>query len=168
VFGVGGTGDSNTLYLHGGARPRGSRPVRTITAAASPTLDFSVTATPQSATVGRRGCPLYAHHYTGKWIRKHGSFDMCGADGRGLHTQSVDRNSRYRRCDRHHDSDDLGFAEARCSRQRDSHKACWYVPVWVLLCWCGEVAPRAVLPAAGVLHRHAYCRIAACFDRLRR
>jgi len=51
VFGVGGTEDSNTLYFTAGLAHEGHGLFGAITAAASPTLDFSVTATPQSATV---------------------------------------------------------------------------------------------------------------------
>ena len=51
VFGAGGTGDSNTLYFTAGLAHEGHGLFGAITAAASPELDFSVAATPQSATV---------------------------------------------------------------------------------------------------------------------
>jgi uncharacterized protein (TIGR03118 family) len=51
VFGAGGTGDSNTLYFTAGLANGGHGLFGAITVAAAPTLDYSLTATPQNATV---------------------------------------------------------------------------------------------------------------------
>ena len=55
VFGAGGTGDSNTLYFTAGLANEGHGLFGAIAAAAAPTLDYSVTANPQSATVPAGG-----------------------------------------------------------------------------------------------------------------
>ena len=55
VFGAGGTGDTNTLYFTAGLANEGHGLFGAITAAAAPALDYSVTATPQSATVTAGG-----------------------------------------------------------------------------------------------------------------
>jgi uncharacterized protein (TIGR03118 family) len=51
VFGAGGTGDTNTLYFTAGLAGEGHGLFGAITAAAAPTLDYSLTVTPQNATV---------------------------------------------------------------------------------------------------------------------
>jgi uncharacterized protein (TIGR03118 family) len=55
VFGAGGTGDTNTLYFTAGLANEGHGLFGAITAAAAPTLDYSLTATPQGATVAAGG-----------------------------------------------------------------------------------------------------------------
>jgi hypothetical protein len=55
VFGAGGTGDTNTLYLTAGLANEGHGLFGAITAAAVPTLDYSLTATPPNATVAAGG-----------------------------------------------------------------------------------------------------------------
>jgi hypothetical protein len=51
VFGAGGTSDTNTLYFTAGLADEGHGLFGAITAAAAPSLDYSLTATPQNATV---------------------------------------------------------------------------------------------------------------------
>lgn len=55
VFGAGGTGDTNTLYFTAGLANEGHGLFGAITAAAAPTLDYSLTATPPNATVAAGG-----------------------------------------------------------------------------------------------------------------
>ena len=55
VFGAGGTGDTNTLYFTAGLANEGHGLFGAITAAAAPTLDYSLTAIPQNATVAAGG-----------------------------------------------------------------------------------------------------------------
>jgi uncharacterized protein (TIGR03118 family) len=55
VFGAGGTGDPNTLYFTAGLANEGHGLFGAITAAAAPTLDYSLTANPQNATVAAGG-----------------------------------------------------------------------------------------------------------------
>ena len=55
VFGAGGTGDANTLYFTAGLANEGHGLFGAISAAAAPTLDYSVTANPQNATVTAGG-----------------------------------------------------------------------------------------------------------------
>lgn len=55
VFGAGGTGDTNTLYFTAGLADEGHGLFGAISAAAAPTLDYSVTATPQSTTLTAGG-----------------------------------------------------------------------------------------------------------------
>ncbi|MBZ5568388.1 MAG: TIGR03118 family protein [Acidobacteriia bacterium] len=55
VFGAGGTGDTNTLYFTAGLANEGHGLFGAITAAAEPTLDYSLTVTPQDATVAAGG-----------------------------------------------------------------------------------------------------------------
>jgi hypothetical protein len=51
VFGAGGIGDTNTLYFTAGLANEGHGLFGAITAVAAPSLDYSLTATPQNATV---------------------------------------------------------------------------------------------------------------------
>lgn len=51
VFGAGGTSDTNTLYFTAGLADEGHGLFGAITAAAAASLDYSLTATPQNATV---------------------------------------------------------------------------------------------------------------------
>ena len=51
VFGAGGTGDTDTLYFTAGLADEGHGLFGEITAAVAPTLDYSLTAAPQSANV---------------------------------------------------------------------------------------------------------------------
>ena len=55
VFGAGGTGDSNTLYFTAGLANEGHGLFGAIAAVAAPSLDYSVTANPQSGTVPAGG-----------------------------------------------------------------------------------------------------------------
>ena len=55
VFGAGGTGDINTLYFTAGLANEGHGLFGTITAAAAPTADYSLQASPTSATVAAGG-----------------------------------------------------------------------------------------------------------------
>ena len=55
VFGAGGIGDTNTLYFTAGLADEGHGLFGAITAASAPTLDYSLTATPQIATVAAGG-----------------------------------------------------------------------------------------------------------------
>lgn len=55
VFGAGGTGDTNTLYFTAGLANEGHGLFGAIAVAAAPTLDYSLTAAPQSATVAAGG-----------------------------------------------------------------------------------------------------------------
>ncbi len=59
VFGAGGTGDSNTLYFTAGLADEGHGLFGAITAAA-PTADYSLTASPQNATVAAGGSANFA------------------------------------------------------------------------------------------------------------
>src|ERR1700690_4153713 len=51
VFGAGGTGDANTLYFTAGLADEGHGLFGAITSAVEPTLDYSLTANPQTKTV---------------------------------------------------------------------------------------------------------------------
>jgi hypothetical protein len=55
VFGAGGTGDTNTLYFTAGLAHEGHGLFGAITAAAVPTADYSLKASPTSATVAAGG-----------------------------------------------------------------------------------------------------------------
>lgn len=55
VFGAGGTGDTNTLYFTAGLANEGHGLFGAITAATAPTADYSLTASPTSATVAAGG-----------------------------------------------------------------------------------------------------------------
>ena len=59
VFGAGGTGDTNTLYFTAGLAGEGHGLFGAITAAAAPTLDYSLTVTPQNATVAAGGSATF-------------------------------------------------------------------------------------------------------------
>jgi uncharacterized protein (TIGR03118 family) len=59
VFGASGTGDTNTLYFTAGLANEGHGLFGAITAAAAPTLDYSLTAAPQNATVAAGGSATF-------------------------------------------------------------------------------------------------------------
>lgn len=59
VFGAGGTGDTNTLYFTAGLANEGHGLFGAITAAVAPTLDYSLTAAPQNATVAAGGSATF-------------------------------------------------------------------------------------------------------------
>ena len=59
VFGAGGTGDANTLYFTAGLADEGHGLFGAITAATAATLDYSLTATPQNATVAAGGSKTF-------------------------------------------------------------------------------------------------------------
>ena len=59
LFGAGGTGDTNTLYFTAGLADEGHGLFGAITAAVAPTVDYSLTATPQNATVAAGGSATF-------------------------------------------------------------------------------------------------------------
>lgn len=59
VFGAGGTGDSNTLYFTAGLADEGHGLFGAIAAASPASLDYSLTATPQDATVAAGGAATF-------------------------------------------------------------------------------------------------------------
>jgi len=59
VFGAGGTGDTDTLYFTAGLANEGHGLFGAIAAAVVPTVDYSLTAAPQSATVAAGGSAIF-------------------------------------------------------------------------------------------------------------